>query len=170
MAPTEKGQDDNFKTHIMSNSNSQPKSRFSDMSTDVTPVPTHGEILEKVEEVKKCLANGDDMLLHRYLTRLQYRERDLSIYGIIHVHVQHMIHDLIRILDDKNMICDDDDLKKGKLSEKQMYKAEHLQSLLGSWPDEYGFQRIDEIHEEWCKDEVEEKIKRNDPYWAVDPI
>ena len=65
------------------------------------------------------------------------------------------------MLEEKDMICDNDDLKRGKLSEHQLDKAEHLSSLLGAFPDEVGLQRIEEIHERWCKEEIEEMVKRH---------
>ena len=161
MAPTEKGQDDNFKTHIMSNSNSQPQSRFHEATINIRQTPTHGEMLEKVEEIKEYIKKGDDTPLYRRLLDLEFRKQELEQYAVVHMHAAMMLEDMHRLLDGSDMICDNDELKRDKLSQNQLEKAEHLSALLGDFPDEVGLQRIKEIHERWCKEEIEEMVKRH---------
>lgn len=148
----------------MSNSKSQPKSRFCDAtsSINIRQTPTHGEMLEKVEEIKNYIKAGDDVPLYRRLLDLEFRKQELEQFAVVHMHASQMLRDMHRLLDMSNLICDDDDLKRDKMSEQQLEKAEHLSSLLGDFPDEVGLQRIKEIHDRWCEEEIEETVKRHE--------
>jgi len=148
----------------MSNSKSQPKSRFCDVtsSINIRQAPTHGEMLEKVEEIKNYIKAGDDVPLYRRLLDLEFRKQELEQFAVVHLHAVKMLEDLYGLLMERELICDNDDLKRGKMSEQQLEKAEHLSSLLGDFPDEVGLQRIKEIHDRWCKEEIEETVKRHE--------
>lgn len=119
-------------------------------------------MLEKVKEIKNYIKAGDDTPLYRRLLDLEFRKQELEQYAVVHMHAAKMLDDLYSLLLTSDLICDDDNLKRDKLSEQQLEKAEHLSSLLGDFPDEVGLQRIKEIHDRWCEEEIEETVKRHE--------